>query len=398
MSTLRNPFVAADEERQELSPQLEEKREQMAKLRLEMCDDTPGTLRLTLEREHIVEQSLRCLTAVPSEELLAARLRVVFKGGYGFDAGGLARDWVDSLGSKLATAAENGGGHMKVWPDKTLGPRPFEDRFMDLCAIGRLMGLAVWFKIPLPLTLSSVICKFILGVPISPLDVKQLDPDFYQFRILPVCKPGGVADLEAALGEPLTFMSAATELRESQELFSGGSAARVTELNKKEYIKLLCEYHLCGDMRQQINVFLKGFWDVYPPQVLEEAELTHRELSILISGFPDVDVADWRQHTKNSCSDENTMVVEWFWEVVEEMSSEDRAKLLHFITGSSRLPARGFAGLSPQISISISGDAHHLPQAHTCANNLVLPPYTSKQTMQEKMMIALSNDQGFGFL
>lgn len=379
---------------------LEEKRKQASKLRLEKCHNPPGTLRLIVEREHILEQSLRCLTSVPSEELLASRLKVEFKGGFGIDAGGLSRDWVDSLGSELAKAAENGGGHMSIWPDKTLGPRPGEDRFMDLCAIGRLVGLAMWFGIPLPLCLSSVICKFMLGVSISSEDVQQLDQDFYQYRILPICKPGGLAELEAALGEDLTFMSAATELRESQELLEGGATMKVTEDNKMQYIKLLCEYHLCGDMRQQINVFLKGFWDIYPPQALESAGLTPRELSLLISGFPDVDVADWRQHTSNSWSgsDDHIIVIEWYWEVVKELSREDRANLLHFITGSSRLPASGFAGLSPKMSISVSGDVQHLPQAHTCSNNLVLPPYTSKQTMQEKFKIALSNDQGFGFI
>merc|ERR1712232_622332 len=129
------------------------------------------------------------------------------------------------------------------------------------------------------------------------------------------------------------------------------------EENKEEYIKLLCEYHLCGGTRQQINVFLKGFWDVFPQDILSASKVTHRELSLLISGYPQLDVADWRMNTTTSAwSRDADQVVVWFWQVVDEMSTEDRAKLLHFITGSSRLPARGFAVLSPQPTISIYSD------------------------------------------
>lgn len=37
-----------------------------------------------------------------------------------------------------------------------------------------------------------------------------------------------------------------------------------------------------------------------------------------------------------------------------------------------------------------------LPEAHTCFNQLVLPDYPDRDTLQQKLLIALSNAEGFG--
>lgn len=37
-----------------------------------------------------------------------------------------------------------------------------------------------------------------------------------------------------------------------------------------------------------------------------------------------------------------------------------------------------------------------LPEAHTCFNQLVLPDYPDRETLQQKLVIALSNAEGFG--
>lgn len=46
--------------------------------------------------------------------------------------------------------------------------------------------------------------------------------------------------------------------------------------------------------------------------------------------------------TSQHCTPE-TPIVQWFWQiVVEEYSEEMRARLLQFVTGSSRVPLQGF--------------------------------------------------------
>jgi len=370
-------------------------------LQMENFERPPRHLRIRVEREHVVQQSLQCLISVPFVDLLARRIQIRFHEEEGADAGGLARDWFDSLGRSLVAAAETGDGHFVVMPDGSLAPRPHDDRLMELYAIGRLAGLALWFAIPLPIPLSRIACKFLLGQPVTPVDVEHLDPDFVQFHVRPLLHPGGVEEFEAALGEPLVFTSAPTELRrDSTELCEGGAEKRVTEENKNEYVKLLCQHHLCGEMQSQINVLLQGFWDIFPKEILIAAGVSHRELALLISGYSELDPEQWQAYSRVACADQvqGDIVVGWFWEVVAEMSNEDRAGLLHFATGSSRLPSGGFAGITPNFTVEVSSeDLGLLPHAHTCINSIVLPCYGSKAQLKEKMAIALANDVGFGF-
>merc|ERR1712232_271271 len=162
-----------------------------------------------------------------------------------------------------------------------LSPRPNTDRSQDLYGIGRLAGLAVWFQIPLPIPLNGITCKFLLGQSIGPDDVARVDPDFYRFRVQPLLIDGGVNKMNEDLGYLLKFVSAPSihqsnpaDLQPSKPLRPWETletASLVTEENKKEYLKLLCEHYLVGDMRHEINLFLEGFWDIFPKKELIDA-------------------------------------------------------------------------------------------------------------------------------
>lgn len=47
---------------------------------------------------------------------------------------------------------------------------------------------------------------------------------------------------------------------------------------------------------------------------------------------------------------------------------------------------------------SAGGDPDRLPTAHTCFNHLLLPPYTSKQVLAERLATALEHSEGFGLM
>ena len=47
---------------------------------------------------------------------------------------------------------------------------------------------------------------------------------------------------------------------------------------------------------------------------------------------------DWRQNTRLKHCNLETPVVKWFWDILEGYTEEMRAKLLQFVTGSSRVP------------------------------------------------------------
>jgi hypothetical protein len=57
------------------------------------------------------------------------------------------------------------------------------------------------------------------------------------------------------------------------------------------------------------------------------------ELELLISGLPDIDVADLRRNTEYQGYAPGHPVITWFWQTVEEMDKQDLALLLQFVTG-----------------------------------------------------------------
>ena len=98
-------------------------------------------------------------------------------------------------------------------------------------------------------------------------------------------------------------------------------------------------------------------------------------------------------------------VVGWFWATLDEFDQQDRARFLMFVTGTSKVPVGGFKALRGQrgpqrFTIEkayVSSEA--LPVAHTCFNTLTLPAYPDRDTLREKLLIAIREaGEGFGLV
>lgn len=90
-------------------------------------------------------------------------------------------------------------------------------------------------------------------------------------------------------------------------------------------------------------------------------------------------------------------IFRYFWEVVHEMTAEQKRALLQFATGSDRIPVGGMSKL--RFIIAKNGpDSEKLPTAHTCFNVLLLPEYSTKEKLRERLMKAISYCKGFGLL
>jgi len=76
-----------------------------------------------------------------------------------------------------------------------------------------------------------------------------------------------------------------------------------------------------------------------------------------------------------------------FWEVITEMSNEDRQLLLKFMTGRTRL--------QPGVQQTIEFESKHedsdkrLPIGHTCGQYLDLPQYSTSAIMKKQLLIAI---------
>ncbi len=114
-----------------------------------------------------------------------------------------------------------------------------------------------------------------------------------------------------------------------------------------------------------------------------------------------MDLEDLRANTDYAqCGPTDDLIVS-FWAVLETFTAEQKAVFIQFVTGTSKVPLEGFAGLQgmrgPQkFSIHKAFDSSLLPSAHTCFNQLDLPNYSSMEELKTKLAIALTfGSEGF---
>lgn len=87
---------------------------------------------------------------------------------------------------------------------------------------------------------------------------------------------------------------------------------------------------------------------------------------------------------------------------MEDFDSEQKTRLLQFVTGSSRLPMNGFRDLQGsdgprKFTIEKTrSPLSHLPCSHTCFNRIDLPSYSSFPMLRDRLGKAIENTLGFG--
>lgn len=115
-----------------------------------------------------------------------------------------------------------------------------------------------------------------------------------------------------------------------------------------------------------------GFHDIIPAELV--SIFSEQELELLISGLPEVDVDDWKGNTDYTNYTTKSPQIQWFWRAVRSFDKEERAKLLQFVTGTSKVPLNGFKELEGMDGVNrfsihrVYGKKQHLPSAHTCFN------------------------------
>jgi len=147
-------------------------------------------------------------------------------------------------------------------------------------------------------------------------------------------------------------------------------------------------------------IALEGFHEIIPRELV--AIFNEMELELLISGLPDIELENLQENTEYTGYRETDPVIQWFWKAVKSFGQEERAMLLQFVTGTSRVPIDGFGGLKgisgPQkFQIHKSWRKDHLPAAHTCFNQLDLPEYESYDKLHDSLLLAIRETEGFGF-
>jgi hypothetical protein len=155
---------------------------------------------------------------------------------------------------------------------------------------------------------------------------------------------------------------------------------------------------LFDQQRAALNAFLRGFYEVVPQHLIQVFD--YQELELMLNGLPEIDMADWKTNTEYKGKYEKAhKVIGWFWQTVEDFTEVERAKLLQFITGTSRVPASGFGALQSYDGnlrlfciTSTERSAGLFPKAHTCFNRIDLPLYDSQAELEQYLGIVVHMD------
>ena len=178
------------------------------------------------------------------------------------------------------------------------------------------------------------------------------------------------------------------------ELKPGGSNIPVTNENRQEYVDLYTQYLLVDSVKSQFDAISRGFLEVAGGPSLKL--FRYEELELLVCGLPHLDFNALQEGAKYEGGyHSNHPTILNFWEVIHKLPLEQKKRFLAFATGCDRAPVGGLGRLTLQIHRS-GPDSDRLPSAHTCFNILILPEYSSKAKLQERLTFAVENAHGFG--
>ncbi|EFO21356.1 Nedd4-PD [Loa loa] len=351
---------------------------------------------IIVRRIQLFEDSYRQIMQL-SPTLLRAKLWIEFENETGLDYGGVAREWFYLLSHDIFNPYY-GLFEYSATDNYTLQINPHSEtcnpeHLSYFHFIGRVIGIAIYHGKLLDAFFIRPFYKMMLDKPITLNDMESVDNEYFNSLIYIKDNNPEDLDLHFAVDEDVFGKMNSVELR------NGGAEEKVTDANKDEYIDLIIKWRFVSRVEEQMKALMRGVHELIPPNLLSIFD--PNELELLVCGLQKIDVKDWKDNTlyKGGYSPSHP-VIQNFWKCLLAFNNEMRARLLQFVTGTSRVPMNGFRELygsnGPQkFTIERWGSADMLPRAHTCFNRIDLPPYTNFHEMKERLTTAVENSEIF---
>ncbi|KAF9013244.1 hypothetical protein BDQ17DRAFT_1536926 [Cyathus striatus] len=356
----------------------------------------PGKCEIKLRRNRVLEDSYTAVMALPGEDL-KRRLMVHFESEDGLDYGGVSREWFFLLSHEIFNPSyglfeysAHDNYTLQINPASGINP----DHLSYFKFIGRVLGLAIFHRRFLDAYFVPSFYKMILGKHVSLADLEAVDADLHRSLMWMLDN-----DITDVLDETFTTTEDRFGELVTIELKPGGGDVPVTEENKKEYVEAVVQYRISRRIKEQFDSFMEGLLELIPRELINVFD--EKELELLIGGMSEIDMDDWTKFTDYRGYEKNDQVIEWFWKCIRSWPDERKSRLLQFTTGTSRVPVNGFKDLQGsdgprRFTIEKSGDPNGLPRSHTCFNRLDLPPYQDYESLEQKLLFAIEETEGFG--
>ncbi|KAK6337215.1 hypothetical protein TWF718_009997 [Orbilia javanica] len=168
----------------------------------------------------------------------------------------------------------------------------------------------------------------------------------------------------------------------------------VTNENRDQYVEDYVFWLTDKSIRPQFEAFERGFHAVLDRKSL--SLFNPITLRHLVEGSKEIDIAALEAAAKyDDGYHPNHRCIKDFWAIVRTYDNDQKRALLEFVTASDRVPVSGISSVMFVIQRN-GGDSERVPTSLTCFGRLLLPEYSGRKKMREKLRVALENGRGFG--
>ncbi|XP_065837402.1 probable E3 ubiquitin-protein ligase HECTD2 isoform X2 [Oscarella lobularis] len=352
---------------------------------------TSPFLVLDIRRDHIVEDSLARLADRERDLKKPLKIRYVGGGEQGFDMGGVQKEFFHVLVDSIFDPSYGMFNYVEQSRCFWFNSASLETE-KEFELVGILLGLAIYNGVILDVHFPSAVYKKLQGVPLTLDDLVDVQPSLGRSL-------QQLLDFDGDVENVFCFTFQISYMVYGQvvdvDLIPNGSTTAVTMTNRKEFVDLYVQHLLVDSIAPQYEAFNRGIKKVCGTDALGLCR--PEELELLICGSPHLDFDLLEKSTLYEGYKRDSDVIQWFWEIVHDMTKEQKKQLLMFVTGSDRVPLKGMGSLSFAIQRH-SDDLDRLPSAMTCFSRLFLPPYESKRMLHERLTKAIENAKGFGLV
>ncbi|EJD02952.1 uncharacterized protein FOMMEDRAFT_107991 [Fomitiporia mediterranea MF3/22] len=357
------------------------------------------SLQVNVRRSRVFEDSFHAFQHKTGDQIKYGKLSVRFYAEEGVDAGGVTREWFQILARQMfnpnyALFEPCAADRQTYQPNRASEINP--DHLSYFKFVGRVIGKAIYDGRLMDAHFARSLYRMLLGKRVDYRDVEWVDPDYYKSLCWILENDPSMLDLNFITEVDEFGRHAVIPLKEN------GASIPVTMENRKEYVQLAAQYRLHSSIAKQIENLLAGFYEIVPKELI--SIFNEQEVELLISGTPDIDVDEWRAATEYHGYSSSDPVIVWWWRALKSFNRDERAKVLSFATGTTRVPLGGFGELQgvqgvQRFSIHRAyGEPDRLPQAHTCFNQIDLPEYSSYERLRHQLLLAINEGgEGFGF-
>ncbi|KAL4089713.1 hypothetical protein QTP88_024689 [Uroleucon formosanum] len=357
-------------------------------------------LKLKVRREHVVQDALVELEMVamqnPSD--LKKQLAVEFDGEQGVDEGGVSKEFFHLIVEELFNPDY---GMFVIMNSDSGNPTYWFNSFSFETAaqyslIGLIVGLAIYNNVILNINLPMVVYRKLLGKRCTFNDLQDWNQELYNgLKNLLDYEEDDIEEMFMQTFR-ICYKDAFGEIV-YHDLIDNGDNITVNHINKREFVDKYADFLLNESIGVQFNAFYRGFQNV-----MEESPLQYlfwpEELEQIVCGSKVFDMSELEETTLYEGGyHKETQVIKNFWDFAHALPRVSQQKLLQFTTGSDRVPVGGLGKL--KLTITRNGsDSDRLPTAHTCFNVLLLPEYSSKEKLEERLSKAINYAEGFGMI